>query len=58
MTYQVTNEQGQRFLVVQAKFDDYEIFQMAQKTWPTWEAYTVTDTQNRIMIQVVNPETL
>jgi hypothetical protein len=58
MTYQVTNEQGQRFLVVQNQFDDYEIFQMAQKTWKAWEAYTVTDTQNRIIIQVVNPETL
>jgi hypothetical protein len=54
----VTNEQGAKFLVVQTQFDDYEIFQMAQKTWPTWEAYTVTDTNNKIVIQVVNPETL
>ena len=58
MTYQVTNEQGERFLVVQDKFDDYEIFQIARKSWTNWEAYTVTDTQNRIIIQVVNPETL
>jgi hypothetical protein len=58
MTYTVTNEQGAKFLVVQTQFDDYEIFEMARKSWPQWEAYTVTDTNNKIVIQVVNPENL
>jgi hypothetical protein len=58
MTFTVTNEQGAKFLVVQAKFDDHEIFEMARKSWTCWEAYTVTDHENNIIIQVVNPENL
>ena len=58
MTFTVTNDQGAKFLVVQTKFDDLEIFQMARKSWPQWEAYTVTDHENNIIIQVVNPENL
>jgi len=58
MTFTVTNDQGQKFIVYQALFDDLEIFEMAGKSWPQWEAYTVTDHENNILIQVVNPENL
>ena len=56
-TLTVSNQKGQEFVVYQQEFDGYAIFEMACRTWPDWEAYTVTDGEV-VVEQVLNPRNL